>query len=256
MQELDMPVNIRAIITKLPYKMREQWRTKAHDVMEATNYRAGFSYLVTFMEYRVNILSDPLFGDIQDPSSSAAVMKTFTRFKLQPRNRTRGSVVATTVTSIGFHEETREPIPNPKKTDKTGCLFCTRTHLLEECKKFIGTNHKEKSIFLKERGTCFVCLCVGHMSRDCEKRLTCQVCGQAHPTVVHIKRQTTSMEQEREHPDSQSTSFKTCGHTGAGKEQCVLSILPVKVKASKGGHIVKTYAIGILAVQVTSAKKI
>lgn len=29
MQELDMPVNIRAIVSKLPFRMREQWRTIA-----------------------------------------------------------------------------------------------------------------------------------------------------------------------------------------------------------------------------------
>lgn len=34
MQELDMPVNMRAIFTKLPYKMREQWRTTAHNIMD------------------------------------------------------------------------------------------------------------------------------------------------------------------------------------------------------------------------------
>lgn len=59
MQELDMPVNIRAMVSKLPYKMREQWRTKAHDIMETTNYRACFGDLVTFIERRVSILSDP-----------------------------------------------------------------------------------------------------------------------------------------------------------------------------------------------------
>lgn len=83
-------------------------------------------------------------------------------------------------------------------------------------------------------------VCVGHMSRDCEKRLTCQVCSQA---VLHIKRQTTGLEQVKEPSDSLSTSFKTCGHTGAGKDQCVLSILPVKVKAAKGSHVIKTYAV-------------
>lgn len=34
MQELDMPVNMRAIFTKLQYKMREQWRTTAHNIMD------------------------------------------------------------------------------------------------------------------------------------------------------------------------------------------------------------------------------
>ena len=134
MQELDMPVNIRAIISKLPYKMREQWRTKAHHIMETTNFRACFSDLVTFLERHVSILSDPLFGDIQDPSSSAAGIKTLTRFKSQPRIRAKGSVVATTVTSTDLPEEVKEPASNLKKAGKTGCLCCARTHPVEECK--------------------------------------------------------------------------------------------------------------------------
>ncbi len=37
-------------------------------------------------------------------------------------------------------------------------------------------------------------------------------------------------------------STETCGHTGAGKDRCHLSVLPVQVKASKGDQIVQTYA--------------
>lgn len=61
--------------------------------------------------------------------------------------------------------------------------------------------------------------------------------------MLHIKWPTTATEQSREpSPVNQSTSLKTCGHTGAGKDQCVLSILPVKVKSAKGNCIIKTYA--------------
>lgn len=241
MQELDMPVNMRAIITKLPYKMREQWRTKAHDIMGTTGHRASFSDLVTFIERRVSILSDPLFGDIQDQSTNAAVNKTLTRFKSQPRNKVRGSVVATTVTSLEPPEEVEEPPFHPEKAESVGCLCCSRNHSLEECKQFKGKKHKEKLLFLREKRICFACLCSGHMSRDCERRLTCQVCSQTHPTVLHINRQTTALEQERK-PSKHSGSLTTCGHTGAGKDRCVLSILPVKVKTSKGNHIINTYA--------------
>lgn len=54
MQELDMPGNMRAILAKLPYTMRKQWRTIAHDIMEKNNHRAQFTDLVTFIERGVN----------------------------------------------------------------------------------------------------------------------------------------------------------------------------------------------------------
>lgn len=32
MQELDIPTNMKVVISKLPFKLREQWRVKAHDI--------------------------------------------------------------------------------------------------------------------------------------------------------------------------------------------------------------------------------
>lgn len=69
-QELDLPVNMTAILAKLPYKLRERCRSKAHDIMENTGCRAGFSDMVEFIERYVKILSDPFFGDLQEYSSN------------------------------------------------------------------------------------------------------------------------------------------------------------------------------------------
>lgn len=193
-QELDMPVNMTAIISKLPFKMRQQWRTIAYGIMETTKQRAHFNDLVRFIERRLSILSDPLFGDIRDPSPGIANMTTFTRFRSQPRNRPYGNIVATTVTSMDLPEEVKESTSYQGKEKKAGCLCCADTHSLEECKPFNGKQHKEKIHFLREKGVCFACLGNGHMSRNCDRRLTCKVCGQTHPTVLHIKRQSTTTE--------------------------------------------------------------
>lgn len=34
MKELDMPANMRTVILKLPYKLREKWRTSACELLE------------------------------------------------------------------------------------------------------------------------------------------------------------------------------------------------------------------------------
>lgn len=98
--------------------------------------------------------------------------------------------------------------------------------------------------FLKEKELCFGCLSAGHMSRNCGKRLTCRICSQHHPTVLHVDRNTANY--NRASKESEAHKFlgstETCGHTGAGKDRCLLSILPVQVKASKGDHIIQTYA--------------
>jgi len=75
------------------------------------------------------------------------------------------------------------------------------------------------------------------MSRECDKPLTCDICKHKHPTVLHIesKAQEVSV-------NNASVSLETCGHTGAGSDECVLAIVPVQVKAKSGSTIINTYA--------------
>lgn len=58
--------NIRLIMIKLPYKLRERWRAAACELQEQRGYRVRFPDLVNLIEKQVIILSDPLFGDIQN----------------------------------------------------------------------------------------------------------------------------------------------------------------------------------------------
>lgn len=71
MRELDLPTNMRNIILKLPYKLRERWRNVACELQEKNGRRVLFTDLVAFIEKQVKIVSDPLFGNIQDPQHSA-----------------------------------------------------------------------------------------------------------------------------------------------------------------------------------------
>lgn len=81
--------------------------------------------LVIFIERRVRILSDPLFGDIQDPSTSVTGTRTYDRFKSQPSNRVRGgNVVATTVTSMDWPEEAMEPTSDTGKAENWMPVLC------------------------------------------------------------------------------------------------------------------------------------
>lgn len=183
MQELNMSFNMRTVISKLPFKLREQWRTTAHEVMERTNNRACFTDLVVFIERHVKILSDPIFGDIQD--SPSGITHALSRSTSQIRNRVKGNVFAPTVTTEDQREEDGELLH--AGSNETACPFCACRHSFNECKQFEDKRHKDKIGWLKQRGVCFACLCSGHISRDCEQRLICKVCGQTHPTVLHIK---------------------------------------------------------------------
>lgn len=122
------------------------------------------------------------------------------------------------------------------------CVCCSQVHSLEECPKLEKKRHRDKIV---KKGICFGCLCIGHRSKDCNRCLTCNVCGQNHPSVLHItKKPVSSMdsEQSKETILVIPSSSETCGHTVAGKEDCILSILAVQVKSIRGDKIIQTYA--------------
>lgn len=67
LHDLDMPSKMLNVIRKLPYKLRDKWRSRACDLQESQKRRAKFSDIVDFIEKQIKILTDPVFGSIQDP---------------------------------------------------------------------------------------------------------------------------------------------------------------------------------------------
>lgn len=260
MHELDMPSNIRAIVLKLPFKLRDQWRTAAHDLQETTGNRALVNDLVRVIERHVQILSDPLYGNISDSPSATTGQRAVNRPRVSPEQRTKGKSFATTITPVKVECTTGSRTISPRHNSASAlfCAYCSQSHLLEHCQQFKCKKHRDKINFLKEKHLCFGCLSTSHMSRDCEKRLTCKICSQSHPTVLHInKSDTASMHKAHVAKVTVSTSTQidkditshsfastaeTCGHTGAGADQCLLSIVPVQVKSIKSDQVILTYA--------------
>lgn len=124
-------------------------------------------------------------------------------------------------------------------TSNIFCLFCTQRHTLDQCSQLKRKSYPEKLDFLKEKGVCFGCLHTGHMRKDCGKRISCKVCYQKHPTVLLEERKEDDGSKEK---SVSGTAVSTCGHTGAGGSNGILSILPVNVKCTKGNKVIQTYA--------------
>lgn len=230
MEELEMPSNLKTIIMKLPYKLRENWRTVACELMERRKQRARFKDIVIFVERQVKMSSDPLFGDIQ---STQPVQQKF-----QPKTKVRNSFATTVVTNNKSIQCCETDI---RSKAPVVCLCCKRDHLLEQCTQMQNKLHKDKLNFLKEKGVCFGCLSFGHISKRCDKRLTCTVCGQKHPSILHIQQKERVCTQEQSHSSLSSAhvALTTCGQTGAGDDgDCALSIVPVQVKSSKGQTVI------------------
>ncbi|XP_076853974.1 uncharacterized protein LOC143509288 [Brachyhypopomus gauderio] len=235
LEEMNVPSNLRLMMMKLPYKMRERWRAVACDLQERRGTRAMFADFVTFIERQVKIMSDPLFGDLQGTPSYHTSLK----FKARPSGRGHVTVAAVDAArpSNSFAPRHQRKGPPVQKYDHGACFVCKGQHSVLKCSALEQMTHREKLDAVKENRLCFRCLMPGHMSKACDKPLTCAVCAKSHPTILHVDSKTPHVS-----VSNALVSLQTCAHTGAGNDECVLSIVPVRVKAKSGSHIINTYA--------------
>lgn len=241
MYELDMPANMLTILRKLPYKLRDRWRTIACEIQERRRQRAVFSDLVHFIERQAKIVNDPVFGNIQDASPKLG--RSMDRTDSKPISRPKKSSFATTVNTVGSSTGTKGRTLDDI-TPTEACLFCEVVgHTLDACPLLKRRSHREKIAFLKENGVCFACLCIGHISKDCRKRLSCETCSLKHPTILHIQSKERQNEFETEALCAAvSKTVMSSGLTGAGSYDCKLPIVPVQIKSNKGNKTLTTYA--------------
>lgn len=113
---------------------------------------------------------------------------------------------------------------------------------MDVCAQLGRMSHERKIGFLKENGICFGCLCTGHISKDCRKRISCSRCSLKHPTILHKEPVKDSEQTERSPELHVDNTLVSSGLTGAGNQDCKLPIVPVQVKSNKGTTVVITYA--------------
>jgi len=250
MEEMDNPTNMRVILSKLPYKMKERWRSEAYDIKERQGVRARFTHLVNFIDRQAKVAMDPLFGDIIDHRN--VVAEKVNRKEKYPVKK--GITRSSFATNICMEERkpqyvSKKQVSPPKMLNafEKPCMFCTKDHALELCSELKEQPHMVRLEFLKSKGLCFGCLTQGHISKSCKKRMECKECSQKHPDILHIK-ENRKETKDVELPDRKiscaqvSLNHQLSDKTEYGGDNCVLSIVPVKVKSNKGDRIVETYA--------------
>ena len=84
------------------------------------------------------------------------------------------------------------------------------------------------------------------MSKTCRSRLTCNIYGKKHPTILHDE---AKIQKKENDSDNKSTESGTCsvsdvvGQLGAGNNpSCAMAIVPVKVKMKNKDKTLETYA--------------
>lgn len=149
LEELNMPANLKLLCQKLPYKLRVKWREKACEILERTGQRACFPDIVHFIKRQVRILTDPVFGDIQDTPPVKGATKSS---KPQTKPQLKGNSFATHVSiedgddaNANENEDPQNIIASFTSTNPTSCLYCNaRGHVLEQGHQLGRKTHREK----------------------------------------------------------------------------------------------------------------
>lgn len=196
--DLETPSNLKIIVSKLPFRLRDKWRAVVCNIYDKHKRRATFRDLLAFIDKQSRKMLDPIFGKIQSPLKQTSESKG--QYKAYYKANSRGSSFATTVSPVSK----AEPFKNDKQGGSTmngsdafvkPCMFCNKNHPMEVCEVFQNKPNKEKVEFWKVKGLCFRCLQRGHMSKNCKKRMSCNVCKRGHPTMLHIHIKETQQHQ-------------------------------------------------------------
>ena len=252
LRDLESPTNLKLITSKLPFRMKDQWRTIVCSLQDENKRRATFKDLLEFIERQSRAMFHPVFGDIQTTTENKGPkpkpQKPITRLNTSGRF----SSVATTVAQVP-EPKSNESLEHKLKTNalQPPCLFCDRNHTFEHCEVFQKKLNKEKIEFLKTNGICFGCLTKGHVSKTCKGRIKCETCSLLHPTILHIH---TGREKDRNKSDQILSGSKPLNSAmvsvedddpmmGASQsKQCTLAIVPVRVKMSNSDTVINTHA--------------
>lgn len=169
MDEINVSSNLKNIMLKLPYRLREKWRAVACELQERNGCRIKITDMVDFIEHQVKVLTDPLFGDIKDIQPPI-----LHKIKSAPPYSGKGQCSAT-VAIVNTVEGFQPKVHSSQHSSASCCYACKENHVLEKCPLIQKMTHSQKIEFLKNHGFCFACLKIGHLSKDCTSRRTCCV---------------------------------------------------------------------------------
>ena len=249
-QEINHTQNLKMVISKLPFKLRDKWRSTVDSLLEL-NDQLSFNDCVRFITKQARILNNPVFGNLGTPRTGESQTKP--RAPTQPKQ--------------GFTINTKG------KNEIATCLYCSKeNHTLGDCRILQRKSHQEKIAFCMSKGLCFGCLKSSHLSKDCQQRMTCKLCKRAHPTVLHRTfapkqeekveasgnerkdradeaqgkgdSETRNQANDKETNTTEQTvdDVKRTLTNYTGQQESQPAIVPVTVRSRESGKTVKTYA--------------
>ncbi|XP_072025355.1 uncharacterized protein [Amphiura filiformis] len=251
--ELQSTANIRMLMMKLPYSMRDRWRRQVDYVEEERNKVVTFEDFTSFLEKQARIATNAAYGrsatEKEDSTKKEERVKNpnYQTYKARRNLATNTEAVSASVTSnspgarpnvMSYSPGARPNVSSSSPGADKPCTYCKgKDHTLEMCNKLKEKPISDRLQYLRELGVCFGCLKKAtHYSKICKYKLTCKTCKKRHPTVLHVKQEETKKSGE--------VANQTCGLTGAGvkSSESYPTIIPVIVYSRVSRMSVETYA--------------
>ncbi|KAL1268410.1 hypothetical protein QQF64_033773 [Cirrhinus molitorella] len=130
-----------------------------------------------------------------NPVSSLHALKNSEEKPGKEQKRLRASAlvqnvkpIAKSLTAFERERGSRPSLSATQDKKQIECVCCQQNHFIYKCEKFAAMPLEEKKRFIINNKMCFGCLRVGHISKNCRKRATCNICRQSHPSPLHEER--------------------------------------------------------------------
>ena len=175
---------LKQVSSKLPSYSGVKWCRHAFDVKKHHGRIVTFRDLVKFVETEADLATNPVFSpDVLKSERNRSLEKDKNP---RYRNRRRLPNSNSLLTATSDPPKSISPTPDSKTlAPSIICPVCSKPHNLSNCDEFKKKAVKERLQFVQSASLCFGWLSKGHYSKNCRKRLTCQMCQKPHPTILH-----------------------------------------------------------------------
>ena len=169
--ELNNQECIVAVCGRLTKDMKSKWASKTIKHQRLASEYLSFSDFVTFIANEASRLNDPIFGALQESSTTRA-----------GSHQKPASFATSTDQSA-----TKDKKSTWSASRRSSCLVCGDSHILFFCKTFRSMSPDERMKVVTEHKLCINCLLSNHTVKDCNKSYVCTVndCKQKHCKLLH-----------------------------------------------------------------------
>ncbi len=239
--ELHSGLLIADLLQKLPRNVVYQWnKLVARKQVEET--------LLEFKDY---LITEEKVWEADPTCSHASALDNNARKHDNKKRDARGGNSSDRYTGVTVTHPSTNCVLHPDKG-----------HTTVQCRSFVNKNVLERLKICKKLGLCFLCLCKGHMTKNCHTNTKCGYCGKNHHELLHAG-ETSTQAATNEDRKSSNTVYKTTdtasSFSAVRSHRTLLGILPVEVLGPKENIVINAfidYGSNTTMINLDLAKKI